>query len=633
MNSGLSSRPVASVTKGGFGSSLRYRFDNALSRGPSVVIGWLGLLTLLIIVAGMIITVVGRITGIGGGDKSLGLLEGFWQSLLRVLDAGSFAGDAGWPARILGLIVTLLGIFLAGSLIGLIANAVDQKIESLRKGRSAVLEDRHTLILGWSERVPAILSELVIANESERKATVVVMAPEDKTEIEDTLRDHVPHLKTTKLVCRSGDPANPKDLARVNLGTAQSVIVVNGSEGDAGVVKAALAIGAATPPDSTRHSVLEVADMELGTSLREILGDEVVIVNSDHLIAELTAQACRQRGLSQVFRDLLDFDGDEIYFQGFPQLEGHTFGESQLSFEQCAVIGVLDTDGNVLLNPHRDTVIGPNAELIAIAPDDSEFLLTTVSSADSAPLQGMSGAGSMKHLLVLGWSGLGQSVIRELVEFLPDDASVTIGIDPSLVSPDEVRETLSEMVDTVKVIELSGGPQELMSRDFGAVDKVIVLAYREALDRGDADARTLLSVLALRSRTDELAAGRLQVVAEMLDARSVTIAEASGVDDFIVSEELTSLMLAQLSGKRELSLVFEDLFDAGGASVQMIPASAVGVSGSQPFREYVRAGGNHSVSVIGYRVASSGEVRLNPAKSGAVALGPDDELVVIAQSS
>ena len=119
----------------GFGQRLRYRFDNALSRGPSVVIGYLGLLTVLIIVVGMIISVVMRITGIGGVDKSLSPLEAFWQSLLRVLDAGSFAGDAGWPARILGLIVTLLGIFLAGSLIGLIANAVDQKIEDLRKGR------------------------------------------------------------------------------------------------------------------------------------------------------------------------------------------------------------------------------------------------------------------------------------------------------------------------------------------------------------------------------------------------------------------------------------------------------------------------------------------------------------------
>ena len=51
----------------------------------------------------------------------------------------------------------------AGSLIGLISNAVDQQIEKLRMGRSNVLESGHTLVLGWSPRLPVILSELVIA--------------------------------------------------------------------------------------------------------------------------------------------------------------------------------------------------------------------------------------------------------------------------------------------------------------------------------------------------------------------------------------------------------------------------------------------------------------------------------------
>ena len=257
-----------------------------LSRGPSVVIGYLGLLTVLIIVVGMIISVVMRITGIGGVDKSLSPLEAFWQSLLRVLDAGSFAGDAGWPARILGLIVTLLGIFLAGSLIGLIANAVDQKIEDLRKGRSAVLETDHTLILGYSERVLSIVSELVVANESEKRASVVVLAQEDKTEIEDAIRGHVDDFRTTRLVCRSGDPSNPKDLERVNLAGARSVIIVNGAEGDAGVVKAALAAESALGDGSDAHAVVEVLDPAIGASMRAVLGDNLVVVNSDRLIAD-----------------------------------------------------------------------------------------------------------------------------------------------------------------------------------------------------------------------------------------------------------------------------------------------------------------------------------------------------------
>ena len=85
------------------------------------------------------------------------MLGSAFDGMLRIVDAGTFAGDTGWMTRLLALVLTLIGIFLAGSLIGLIASAVDQRIEDLRKGRSAVLEHHHTLILGWSERVPSIV--------------------------------------------------------------------------------------------------------------------------------------------------------------------------------------------------------------------------------------------------------------------------------------------------------------------------------------------------------------------------------------------------------------------------------------------------------------------------------------------
>lgn len=615
----------------GFGQRLRYRFDNALSRGPSVVIGYLGLLTVLIIVVGMIISVVMRITGIGGVDKSLSPLEAFWQSLLRVLDAGSFAGDAGWPARILGLIVTLLGIFLAGSLIGLIANAVDQKIEDLRKGRSAVLETDHTLILGYSERVLSIVSELVVANESEKRASVVVLAQEDKTEIEDAIRGHVDDFRTTRLVCRSGDPSNPKDLERVNLAGARSVIIVNGAEGDAGVVKAALAAESALGDGSDAHAVVEVLDPAIGASMRAVLGDNLVVVNSDRLIAELTAQACRQRGLSQVFRELLDFDGDEIYFQEFPELRGHSYAETCVSFEKCAVIGVLDAEGAVRLNPPQDFVVDAGAEVIAIAGDDSEFVLGSIAQVAPAALAGMPGSEAMREIVVLGWSPLANSVLRELHEFLPPSTKLSVCVDGALVDTAEVSAALAELGTNAEVLDFDGGAASLLTCDFGRPDKVIVLAYRGVLDKGDSDARSLLSVLALRQRF--AAEGRqVQIVSEMLDPRSVPIAATSGADDFIVSEELTSLMLAQLSGRRELSLVFEDLFDMGGASIQMLPASNFEVASGSSYADWVRSAGGYSLTAIGYRQAATGAVVLNPAKSATINLVDGDELVVISSN-
>ncbi len=52
---------------------------------------------------------------------------------------------------------------------------------------------------------------------------------------------------------------------------------------------------------------------------------EVEIVLSSDLIARITAQTCRQSGLSVAYLELLDYGGDEIYFKEEPT---HQFGRN-----------------------------------------------------------------------------------------------------------------------------------------------------------------------------------------------------------------------------------------------------------------------------------------------------------------
>ena len=110
------------------------------------------------------------------------------------------------------LLVTLGGLFVVSALIGVIATGLDSRIEELRKGRSVVLEEDHTLILGWSDTVFTILSELEIANESRKKPSAVVLAERDKVEMDDLIREKV-RPKRTRVISRSGSPIDLGDLA------------------------------------------------------------------------------------------------------------------------------------------------------------------------------------------------------------------------------------------------------------------------------------------------------------------------------------------------------------------------------------------------------------------------------------
>ena len=615
-------------------AKLRYKFDAALSRGPSVVIAYLGVITALVILVATLIISIFSITGINGEKETHnGFFENFWLAMTRVLDPGTFSGESGWPIRFIMLLVTLSGIFIVGSLIGLIANSVDQQIEELRKGRSDVIETNHTLILGWSARVPAIVSELVIANESMKKAAVVILADVDKTEMEETLRDAIDDMKTTRIVCRSGEPWVTKNLEIANLAGARSVVIV-GNGTDTNTVKTLLAIRTARAGSSTgaAHVVAEVSDNDTANSLKSLLGDDLVTVSSDSIVAELTAQACRQRGLSGVFRELLDFDGDELYFAPFPELVGKTYAETQLAFEKCAVIGVLKNGGGVQLNPAPTDVFSAGDQLIAVVEDDSLFLVgASTVTPRLLPCESAEASEAPRRIVVVGWSALGPRVIAELDEFLDARTTIELMLDPGLVDADVVRSQVTTRNVSLEVSEMGGGPEIIAAhaarRSF---HEVIVLGYRQAMSDDEADARTLLTLLAFNQvrHADDL--GPVRIVAEMLDQRNAPLAEATGVDDFVVSDELTSLMLAQLSERKELSQVFDDLFDRTGCSIELRASPLYGAHEAKNFADVVATASSRGDSAIGYRRASSGQVVVNPAKSAPLTLSRDDEVLVIA---
>ncbi len=560
--------------------------------------------------------------------SSPGVFEAFWQMLIRAVDSGSFAGDTRWPTRLLALLVTLAGIFIAGSLIGLISSAVDQQVDALRRGRSNVLERGHTLILGWSPRVPTIVSELVIANESEKRAAIVILADRDKTEMEETLRAAVGDLRTTRLVGRRGDPARMSDLQLVGASEARSIVITSGTEGDAGAIKASLAVLGLGLEDVP--VIVEMESAAQADTLEAVTDGAILAVNSDRVIAEVTAQACHERGLASVFRELLDFDGDELYFRSFPELTGASYAQAQQAFDRSAVLGLAISGGAVVLNPPPDRVMEEGDRIIALAEDDSKFVCTGLRPVPDAAVGDEPDPEPPQHILMVGWSSLAPRVIKEVDEFLARGSMVTVVVDPALTDPAVAERDLGLVNSAIQVKGLSGGPEFLGDLLGNATyDQAILLGYRQGISPADADARTMLTLMALRRRWPKGHPPEVRLVAEVLDQRNVPIAELAGVDDFIVSDQLASLMLAQLSEHAELRAVFDELFDATGASIVLRPAGRFCPNGSATFAEMVAAGNHFGESVLGYRTASDGSVVLNPQKSARVALGVQDEVVVV----
>ena len=139
----------------------------------------------------------------------------------------------------------------------------------------------------------------------------------------------------------------------------------------------------------------------------------------------------------------------------------------------------------------------------------------------------------------------------------------------------------------------------------------------------------MLVLLTLHKAWPGESTDRPRVVAEMLDSTNVAVAGTTGVDDFIVSDELSSLMIAQLSERLELHQVFDELFDAEGCFIALHPAPIYVPVRPVSFAEIVAASAAKGESALGYRIAATSEVVVNPAKSTVVTLGEKDQVLVL----
>jgi ion channel POLLUX/CASTOR len=624
---------------------LRYQFENTLSKGPIAIIAWLALVSaIIVILAAMVLAIFGIGPNPDNPSEKLGFIEGGWQSLMHAIDAGNLAGDAGWSLRILMLLVTVGGIFIVSMLIGTITSGLESRLNELRKGRSRVIENNHTLILGWSSKVFSIIGELIIANENQKNPCIVILADRDKVEMEDEIRVKFPNTKNTRVICRNGDPLDLDDLAVVDPHSARSIVILapETDKPDIHVIKSVLAI--TNNPDrheAPYHIVAEIRDDKNLEAAGLVGGSEAVFIQGDDLIARVTAQTCRQSGLSVVYTELLDFDGAEIYFADAEALVGKNYRQAISAYEDSAVIGLVRATGEVLINPAMKTPVVAGDKIIAISEDDDTLVL----SGKAAPLPDLSAITqptpahtAPEKTLILGFNEKTLAVIRELDNYVAEGSEVTV-----ICRREGAHEELKKLSARLTRQRLRAADGDITSRaildavkvtDF---DHIILMSYTQ-MPIQEADAQTLICLLHLRNIA-ELHQQDMNIVSEMMDIRNRALAQVARADDFIVSDKLVSLMLSQLSENKQLDDVFRQLFSADGSEVYIRPISDyVKTDVPVDFYTLLESASQRGETAIGYRqIAFSNDpskgfgVKVNPNKSEKIRFTAEDRIIVLAE--
>jgi voltage-gated potassium channel Kch len=628
-----------------FRDRLAYWLDNVFYSGTGGMIAWLALVSLLIIlVAAVILTATGLAPA---NEQPFTFLEAAWLSMIRTLGGGSIGGrDTAWGYRLLMLSVTFGGIFIISALIGVLTTGLNRKIEELRKGRSRIMESDHIVILGWTEQVFTILNELAHANEEKRRVCVVVLGPQDKVFMEEQIRQRVGKRSGLRVVCRSGNPMEMTDLSLVGLNQARAIVVVTpeSENPDADVLKVILAITNHPERRKEPYHIVAAVRSPKNYEVARIVGrDEVEWIRSGDMVARIIAQTCRQSGLSTVYTGLFDFGKDEFYFHPVNGLAGLPFGETLNAFPHDSVVGVRRHSGLPQLNPPKDIILQPGDDLILIARDNSRIHQQPAPAEavqpDAIRVEAQPEARS-EHTLVLGWNWRGHKVLHELDHYVAPGSDVLVVADRQGIE-ESLRKGCQDLKRQTVCFRHGDTTDRELLEDLGLehYDHIVLLCYSDRLSLQQADAQTMISLLHLRDLA-QTHGYRYSIVSEMLDVRNRKLAAVTRADDFIVSERLVSLLMAQVVESKAVNQVFRDLFNVEGSEIYLKPAELY-VEPDCPVNFYtvVEAARRRNEVAVGYRVASQAHnpdatygVVINPDKTGEVRYCAGDKVIVLAES-
>ncbi|XP_019189180.1 PREDICTED: ion channel CASTOR-like isoform X1 [Ipomoea nil] len=625
---------------------LAYRVDVFLSFIPYAK-------PLALLVATILVICLGAFALFGVTKDSLA--DSFWLSWTYVADSGNHANSEGTGPRLVSVSVSFGGMLIFAMMLGLVSDAISEKFDSLRKGKSEVVEQNHTLILGWSDKLGSLLNQLAIANESLGGGTVVVMAERDKEEMEVDISKMEFDFKGTSVICRSGSPLILADLKKVSVSKARAIVVLaedgNADQSDARALRTVLSL-TGVKEGLRGHIVVELSDLDNEVLVKLVGGDLVETVVAHDVIGRLMIQCARQPGLAQIWEDILGFENCEFYIKRWTQLDGMPFEDVLISFPEAIPCGVkvASRGGKIILNPEDSYVLQEGDEVLVIAEDDDSYAPGPLPMVQRGNLpKNLTIQRSPERILFCGWRRDMEDMIMVLEAFLAPGSELWMFNE---VSEKERDRKLTDggldvsRLENIALVNREGNAvirRHLESLPLESFDSILILADESVEDSAiQADSRSLATLLLIRdiqakrlpyreamvsqihrgsfsqgSWIGEMqqASDKSVIISEILDPRTKNLLTMSKISDYVLSNELVSMALAMVAEDRQINEVLEELFAEEGNEMQIRGADLYicEAEGEElSFYEVLLRARQRREIVIGYRLANAEKAVINP---------------------
>ena len=639
-----------------FREKLNYKLERFMSKGGSSIFMSL----LVVFISSFLIIILIRFILIKFFPQ-LDYFDDFWSDIwitfLQMTDPGNMNQDNTSPTwlKITTVLSGIVGVILLSMLIAFITTTLEQMLYDFRKGRGKVIEEEHTLILGWNEKVVDIIRELVIANESERSASIVILSNEDKEIMDDLIAKRLPNTHSTKIITSTGDYANVNELNRVSVTKAKSVILLTTCSesssakdkmaSDIQSVKSIMAIISCQQGENKLPIIAEIFNQEKRDLISYFHDDNIIAIDSWDIMGKLLVQTSLSSGLEMVYNEILSFDGCEIYFRS-DNWNNIDFYDLPYHLKDGVPLGIYSEKKGLILRPDEGTILKNGAQVVILAEDDStiNFEKNAIITPNDIELADKRMKQKRKRVLILGWHNVASIFIRESVDYLLKGSVFDIMFNDPSEEITTVIEDTRKRYPNFEINFYNSNPlslENLKAINPFDYDNIIILSqdYNEqSADKIDSD--TLIILLLLRAISKENGGVKTNIITQVLNSENQDIITQTDVDDFIISNKLITMILAQLSEEPLIKTLYDDLFSEDGSEIYVKPAELYFTTFPQKicFADVMKLANKRNEICLGIRKGDLSKnpevnfgVELNLAKNKMLEITENDYLVVLSE--
>jgi len=569
-----------------------------------------------------------------------GILDAAWWTITYIVRLPAFENMYGatGPVLFYAMVLSVMGLGVFGVLVSVINNAMRRRIELLQQGDTPVIEQGHIVILGWNKRIFVVLRQLARLRPGAR---VVILADSDLITMSEALRVAGISAEKLTVILRNGVPGNNEELDRMAVDRASAVIVLSNGADDSDAIKTLVLLARRDAWHGQPPSLTAEISLEKNYELAEIAArNRIHVVSASRVSSKIIVQTIRNHGLAGVYDELMSLDGNSIYVQPVAGCADLTIREIAYGFTEAIPVGVTweaeqggELQHKAGLNPEPDYDLVEDEQLVLMARDPRVAFSGGVEPYES-PIyrERESRVAAPQQVLLLGWSDILYDILWELNAHATEGSEVTVVAN---LTETELEEKLDEPLRAALTnldldVRLGDATERQVyeTMDMLSYGSVVVLA--DETTEEDADTRALRVLLRLSEHKD-YQTFQNKLIVELLDGENRDLVDGLGVRDIVVTSDLISAQLAQVSQQRVLGSIYRELLSAGGVEFSLRSVSEY-VSLDVPcrFDDLTFAAQQHSEIALGLYL-SDREVLLNPSRTTQWQLAEDDKLIVLAQ--